>query len=253
MRQNAMLQGQPVMHDLPPEQRWYRQPGYRPTNLMLDMAAKYIAQPIYDLMRGDLHNAANEYELGGRGYQKLPGKAFDAAGAASMGSFGMKAPAGALRSGAARPDLDMSQAARLQRARDMGFDTETVLYHGTSPESADEILKDGFAFKVFMTPRREIANDYGSGSVLDLYAKRNKLEIDLDLPGGRTLSVDDANGYLGNDGWTISDYINSGYSVAADPSSIRSVNAAFDPARSTSSNLMAANRMFVPTVSYETE
>ena len=32
------------------------------------------------------------------------------------------------------PGLDMSQAARLSRARDMGFDTERVLYHGTQSD-----------------------------------------------------------------------------------------------------------------------
>ena len=111
---NAMLdprsgtQGNAMLWDGPkPQQPWYRQPGYRPTNFMLDAANKaagVVSDFVWPILRGDLHKAANEYELGGRGEQELPKQAFDAAGGVMMGSFGAKAPVGSLRSGAAQSE-----------------------------------------------------------------------------------------------------------------------------------------------------
>ena len=51
---------QPVMHAAPQSHPWYRQPGYRPTNFMLDAAAKFIGQPIYDAWYNAALTAAND-------------------------------------------------------------------------------------------------------------------------------------------------------------------------------------------------
>jgi len=66
--------------------------------------------------------------------------------------------------------LDMSQAARMQRARELGFDVDKVFYHG-SGESFDEFdpLKMGktdegwFGKGFYFSPNPEIANQYAAG------------------------------------------------------------------------------------------
>lgn len=42
----------PMMWDAPNAQPWYRQPGYRPTNFLMDAAAKFIGQPLADAYTG---------------------------------------------------------------------------------------------------------------------------------------------------------------------------------------------------------
>jgi hypothetical protein len=186
--------------------------------------------------------------------------------------------------------LDMGQEARLARARDMGFDTDTTWYHGT--------MADFPEFSIEPTPGRDIfgvhlgtkdqANDITKATG---YAKRNISEYWLDsrvLPlhvkEGNLLELPD----LGKDNtWdigslryematrgidflgdtfnpTLADvrkslqaagydgikYLNEFEGVQSgpqnsimlfDPRNIRSVNAAFDPAKSDSANLLAAN------------
>lgn len=55
----------------------------------------------------------------------------DVAGVAMVGSMPFGRPAGAVGSGGGRR-LDMSEPARLERARRLGFDTDTTWYHGTT-------------------------------------------------------------------------------------------------------------------------
>ena len=95
--------------------------------------------------------------------------------------------------------LDMSQEARMQRAKDMGFDTDRVVYHGTSKsgyvESTDieafdpSKVGDKWSFDdkgFFFTSRQSFANDYtssdrnyremgaGAGAVYPVYLKMKK-------------------------------------------------------------------------------
>jgi len=90
-----------------------------------------------------------------------------------------------------------------------------TLYHGTSPEAADEIVRSKKVMAPFyMTPRRDAAEGYGSGALLELKVPEIDLMVDLDLPGGQLLDVGSAAGYLGlPPETTISDILELGKSV----------------------------------------
>jgi hypothetical protein len=98
-------------------------------------------------------------------------------------------------------------------------DDETVrLYHGTSPEGLAGIESEGsIKGPVFLSPRKDVATDYsGSGHVVPVDVPKSQLKVDFDLPNGRLLSVEEANGYSGHEGWTIDDYLRHGQSVGTD-------------------------------------
>jgi hypothetical protein len=181
----------------------------------------------------------------------------------ALGSAG-----GNLAKGAA--DLPMDLASRMARAREMGFDTERTLYHGTDATfdafDLDKFGKTDWGFRgrgVYMTPDSELAGRYGP-NVGEYYVR------------GRVGSSDDAQvAAIRSAAWKeageqgkaqgLSEYAldefrkermnqsmrEAGYSsyfdetgqevLVFDPRNIRSVNAAFDPARSDSANLLAAN------------
>jgi hypothetical protein len=72
--------------------------------------------------------------------------------------------------------LDMSQAGRMARAKEMGFDTDTVLYHGTDKEIASFRPSERGAFGpgVYLSDQSGVASRYGKpspyyvrGSILD--------------------------------------------------------------------------------------
>ena len=179
---------------------------------------------------------------------------------------------------AVRGLMDMSTPARMERAEDMGFDTDTTWYHG-SPVAASidkfdlslpKVTDEGFLGNaVYMTPQSYIAkayarNDYDSG-VLDLFTSAKKFkDFDYIDQSSYLKSIDDfsreigvkpkfktkewandfaekmqANGYEGARG------LNADGSVAElavyDTSKLRKINAAFDPAKASSSNLLASN------------
>jgi hypothetical protein len=71
--------------------------------------------------------------------------------------------------------LDMSQAGRMARAKEMGFDTETVLYHGTQADiTAFRPSKDGTRGKgVYLTPSSSAAEGYAKaeGTILPTYVR----------------------------------------------------------------------------------
>ena len=88
----------------------------------------------------------------------------------------------------------------------------TTVYHGTSKSAAETIRSSGkITGPVFLTPRREIAASYGE-EIIEVQVSEDDLMIDLDLPGGRLLSVESANDYSDRD-WTIGEYIKAGHSV----------------------------------------
>ncbi len=159
----------------------------------------------------------------------------------------------------ASPNLDMSPQARKARAEAMGFDTSQVWHHGTSGsfDAFDPTLvRYHTVASTWLTSSKaaasyfsEVANNtFREGrSILDLYVRRGR---QLEVPGPRHFGYDSfdkilekarQDGYDSvlfrdvNDDNQISDQL-----VVFDPSNIRFVNAAFDPAEEGSSRLLAS-------------
>jgi hypothetical protein len=198
--------------------------------------------------------------------------------------------------------LDMSEAARMQRAKEMGFDTERAYYHGThepfdafrDPKSATDTMGPG----AYLARTKEMADSYGSergGVTMGPLVTRGKIatfsdEVPHQLnPDGTTKKTAPArlvmsmlnknlidlehgldigkrdialNGRpIWQPGMTAAEYtrefwkargvdgIHAGSNlndriaetVVFDPRNIRSTQAAFDPARKDSANLLAAS------------
>lgn len=119
--------------------------------------------------------------------------------------------------------LDMSRSARMQRAREMGFDTDRVLFHGTKSDF-DEFMPGGVlgsetsghgtgGMGVWVTDTPDIANDFAgtyafnrdgevmAPKVLPLYSRaQNPKVYRLDEEYGRVLDeIRRLNGYLQSD------------------------------------------------------
>jgi len=173
------------------------------------------------------------------------------------------------------PDLDMSDKARMRRAKDMGFDINTTYYHG-SPDSRG-IWDEGFDKKgsvgigenrpFFFSSDKRLASSYADdnrafdyqNAVAETIPVRLKMtnpkRIRWDGGGfrgkrnGKTYSIDEEINIAreqGHDGLIV-DNIRDEYAmtgapgnvtVVFEPSQIRSVNAAFDPALEDSSRLL---------------
>lgn len=167
-QQQGMLQGaQPMMWNQPQRQKpWYEQQPYGPAQFMVDTANKVagvVSDPLFAIARGDLHRAAAGYVPGRQSDEDagLARRSFDAAGAVMAGSSFAQAPRGALRSFAGQNEaLDMSQEARMSRAKEMGFNTDQVLYHGT-PVSFDDFKGDYARYRpTYLTDDADIADIY---------------------------------------------------------------------------------------------
>jgi hypothetical protein len=122
-------------------------------------------------------------------------------------------------------ELAMDQASRMQRAREMGFDTDTVYYHGTRRQF-DEFEPS--------QPRGAIGNKRGVYFTKD---KRTAEEYAMDVDGATDEKSRVIEAYLRNP-----EKVGNNYSgdelLVQDPANIRSINAAFDPRYLNSSNLM---------------
>jgi hypothetical protein len=126
--------------------------------------------------------------------RKNAGAAFDVAGGAVMGGAGVGlaggladnavgSAGGKLARGAS--DLPMDLYSRMARAKEMGFDTERPVYHGTDQafESFDDMAKPGNAAMghsrgAYFTDSEKFASDYGP-NVGQYFVKDGKM---LDLP-----------------------------------------------------------------------
>lgn len=167
--------------------------------------------------------------------------------------------------------LDMSAEARKARAEAMGFDTREVLYHGTAGAFEAFRLPEAGGFEgaqsepaVWLTDVKQEAERYanealiaegGETRIIEVYVRpgRQLIVTSADLPGlanadgsmrwdqeefDRILAEARENGYDSVRfkrvvGWEIpTDQI-----AVFDPANIRSVDAAFDPAASSSSNI----------------
>lgn len=167
--------------------------------------------------------------------------------------------------------LDMSQAARMQRAAEQGFDVNTPVYHGSGTE-----------FDAFDSGRLGENTGYGDASVgfhfsdnkadADFYASKAGERLGtkgvvrpffLDLKNPLVVGLDEFDGNAGlrtqeflddklaakafaedngHDGiiYPYGTNVDSGYTaIAFRPEQIRSTSAAFDPAKRGSANLMA--------------
>jgi hypothetical protein len=171
--------------------------------------------------------------------------------------------------------LDMSQAGRMGRAKEMGFDTETAVYRGlTRPYDADTLVPGRFQFlahdpNVASGYARNFADREGANVVKAFLRKPNPLMVDAgganwdridtrNLPEELRAILDPratiaaiataarSRGYGHVTVRNVVDLADGGVGspttveVVWDPSNIRSVNAAFDPEKSGSSTLLAA-------------
>lgn len=222
------------------------------------------------------------------------GAPFVAKAGAHLGSAGGKVPAAPF---ATSQPLDMSEAARMARAKEMGFDTERPLYHGTNKGDFDEfkIGSPGYNSTVFGSEpatrsavftaedpalAKEFADQGGkSGRVMDLFG-RSENPLDLSKYGFQNMpdefftengfnrryydglqpwetwrAFDDAEGGKdlvealkkgGYDAAKLMDYSSGDVANTTswaffDPSQLRRTDAAFDPSKADSANLLAAN------------
>lgn len=200
---------------------------------------------------------------------EIDSAAMDLGGAAMTGGVAMPKPRGAIGSGAMRetPNLPMDQASRLARAREMGFDVDTPMYHGSNgPWDGDGFVpsKGGnLGPGSYLSQEPRTASGYAerlqggdshlmdNGHVTPVYA-RGKLatsaEYDKYLDAAKAdgfaaqSKVDEAHRRLKADGFTGIRGDNMGRVVNVfDPADIRSPNAAFDPSKRHSTNLLASN------------
>jgi hypothetical protein len=162
----------------------------------------------------------------------------------------IKAPTAAL------PGLLDDTASRMQRARDMGFDVDNPVYHGTSAEFSK--FKDtGINW---FTTSKEDAEDYVPDRIFEGFLKTTKL-ADFDAPEVKNLLLEkghDVNDLfqITEDGEAVKKILkNEGYDgivveredlgathyAVFDPKDIRSRFAKFDPAKADSADLLAAN------------
>lgn len=155
--------------------------------------------------------------------------------------------------------LDMSEASRLQRAREMGFNPDETWYHGTQQKfdsfkpSEDGTLGPG----VYLTTDEKHAQHFtgnkrgARGEVLpthirgriatweDVPPEITKVPFFKEMFGGTSPAYEAAkwaqeNGYSGF-------RLPMGEAVVFDPKNIRRTDAAFDPAQSHSANLLASD------------
>ena len=121
-----------------------------PAGSMLANQRTVMAMP--ELVRGLLEGIAAPNQVRQGKMDPMTG-AMLTAGAAPAGALLARAPAGALGMNVLRTqkELPMDEASRMARAREMGFDTKRVVYHGTS--------SDGF--NAFDDAKIGSANDAG--------------------------------------------------------------------------------------------
>ena len=143
--------------------------------------------------------------------------------------------------------LDMSPEARMARAREMGFNTSDTYYHGTHSDfdqfdtSGIGVLGRGTYFTRNAPGTASVWARGEDGSVIPAYIRGNYPDISEAgalyryMPGFIQKRMAESRGHDG--------YTTGGGAIVAvhDPSNIRSVNAAFDPAKSSSANLLVAN------------
>lgn len=231
----------------------------------LSGGAQAGAEPLMGLMRGDALDQPllPTADSGGR----------IGAIASALGSTVMPvaAPTGALGAGpvmrGTNAALDMAPEARAARAAEQGFDTSRTLYHGTGKDFTafdnTKIQRPGFGYghHVAESPilASKYAEQYPSGQhVMPLYMRKGNV-AGPDVYATVSRQVEDELGYpveqeiskrLMGMGYDTIEYKHGRWAnmpegtdtayVALKPENLRSVNAAFDPARANDPDLLAA-------------
>lgn len=176
----------------------------------------------------------------------------------------------------------MDHASRMQRAKQMGFDTDKTLYHGTGKDFTEfdpGTTGQGRKRNIYLTDNPEIADIYansknyglkggGDPSIYPVYAKAEKplvvsdkgpdgsfgwvsdnlaKALGVDQPGpGKYASLYDEARRQGYDQVQIREMTDLGgpqtQYIPLEAKNIRSVNAMFDPSKADSPNLMFALR-----------
>jgi hypothetical protein len=201
-----------------------------------------------------------------------------AVGAGAMALSGEEEPEGFAGGGAIRkaaeairavgrePDLDMSTEARMQRAQELEFDTSRPLYHSTNASFDAFEVPEGkflkFGKGVYTAPsakysdryirkNRDIESGYKEGAnVMPLYA-RGKIANEKDweaarqemmsegvAPAGYNPQQEEIQRRLKEKGFDGLNMFGNEI-IIFDPKNLRSVNAAFDPEKRGSSDLIA--------------
>jgi hypothetical protein len=159
-------------------------------------------------------------------------------------------------------ELAMDTASRMARAKEMGFRTSMPLYHGTNaefsafraaPTIAEELAAPGVSTALDPAVASEFAASRaatrgGQAQVLPLYHRAdNPVRLDLSGRESHAQVVETLRDAFerGHDSVMITNYTTPGgltgqkIIIVRDPEQLRSVNAAFDPAKRNSANLLA--------------
>jgi hypothetical protein len=136
--------------------------------------------------------------------------------------------------------LPMDEASRMARAREMGFDVETPLYHGTDADFSafrgETWVSTGTA-----RPNRQAMRSGGAGANVMPLVGRGRVKhmpISVQQRNVRPRDIQNARD-AGYDAIEMTNHDGDRSRLIFDPSNIRSRFAAFDPARSGESDLMA--------------
>lgn len=144
-------------------------------------------------------------------------------------------------------DLPMDFASRMARAKEMGFNLDEPVYHGTSEEAYKNIMKSGFNPKkstdgsIWFTTNKEniekgVVGAAKKGMIIDAFLKDGKFASRREYDN---FTRDEliARGYIGVK--LPSEKYNEITYQIFDPKNIRSIHAAFDPEKVSSSKLLA--------------
>jgi len=145
--------------------------------------------------------------------------------------------------------VDMATPARMARAKEQGFDTDTTYYHGTDADIDDfRINEDGINLvgKGIYAADAGTAGNYSgakNASVYPLHVRGKKASLEDSAAArdsiGKDWNNDLVNDWLSERGFTHRDGRHG--IVIFDPKNIRSTNAAFDPAKANSTSILASN------------
>jgi hypothetical protein len=224
-------------------------------------ASKWARENGYSGIRSNI--GAGEVNIFDAANLRHPGAAFDPSKAHLPGLLLANDSRAALPALAGqREGLPMDQASRMQRAKDMGFDAGTTWYHGTPQENL-EAIKPGMRDPgAWFTTDLMNANNYAKGGTIhDTHLRaKNPYVVDAadDGAGGfkpmhKGVALDHGDNVAivrdafrrGHDAVHFPDgnFSESGNTmVVRDGYQIRSRDATFDPALSSSDNLLAVNR-----------
>ena len=142
--------------------------------------------------------------------------------------------------------LPMDKESRLRRAKEMGFDTSKVWYHGTRADftsfntttngAAEGVYMDDSAYKANIFARNEGGNVIAC-YVRGVFGTRQDMLDASNSGGGDLVSASEKTKIMQSKG--LDGYYDEIHSelVVFGPSNIRSVNAIYDPTKNTSGEL----------------